>query len=311
MKANRNTIKNLVLITLGSNSVRMSINQIDSDHTYHEVKRCREAFSLLGEKNRLSAAAFQKTEQILKKFKVIYSAYPEVKVLGVAAAALRQAKNGREFAQRLQAETGIPVRILSEVQEANGDYLGVKDQVKPAKYLIMDTGGGSTELVYVNGNKHYAASIPWGAISLSFGFGLTDVVRNENWSDAVSFIGSQLNDISWFKDVDFDTPLVLLGGAHRALARISKHLGKESQPDQIEGYEMQYDDVVDAYDYLAAMNLNEREKVPGLESRRAEVILGGLLPLYYVITRVNSENVIFSERGVRQGILNELIKQLK
>ena len=98
-------------------------------------------------------------------------------------------------------------------------------------------------------------------------------------------------------------PIVLLGGANRTLARMSRSYRHKNR-GSIHGYRLTSRVVYATYRELLSRNLAQRKKMPGLEPDRADIIIGGMLPLVTLL-----ERVIFSESGVREGIITEYIQQ--
>jgi Exopolyphosphatase len=126
-------MNNLVIVDLGSNSVRMTINEIRPDQTFREVARYKEDSRLsegMGDEKELQDAAIQRTLDALRKFKIIYKDLPNLTVKAITTAAVRQANNQAEFLERVQREIGLKLDILSGDDEAYYDYLGVKHRLR-------------------------------------------------------------------------------------------------------------------------------------------------------------------------------------
>lgn len=302
-------MKNLIVIDLGSNSLRMAINRRQPDGTYQEVKHLRNPTRLsheMGPKKILQPRVVKQAIQALKGFKAIYSKLPDVKVVGIATAAVRMASNQKSFLKRVWDAIGVHVKVLTGVQEATYDYLGVKDHVRASRYVIMDVGGGSIEIIYADHQRYHVISLPIGAVSLSEKYRLNDVVSGTDLFAAQEAFRKRLSQISWLQNVSH-VPLILLGGAHRALARISLH--QDQLPvNRLSGYTLTRSRIFDEYRQLLAANLKQREKIPGLEVNRAPVIVGGLLPLTLMMNYLRVNQVHFSNCGVRQGLIRDTVK---
>ena len=299
-------MKNLVLINLGSNSLRMTVNQIRPAGGVHEVKYLRNACRLshgMGPEKIIQPGIVQKALHALSTFKRVYTKYPQTKVIAVATAAVREARNRREFLTRITRQTGIQVKVLSGVQEANYDYLGLKKRISAPKYLVMDCGGGSIELVGVDHDQRNLISLNCGAVSLTERFHLNNLVSGADLAAAQDYFLTRLRQIKWLNNFRH-VPLVLLGGAHRALVRIDAHR-HHVQLDQLSGSLLNRRRVLDDYCWLLSLNLTQRKRVPGLETNRADVILGGLLPLTVILNRLDSDRCRFSSCGVRQGLIEQ------
>lgn len=163
----------------------------------------------------------------------------------------------------------------------------------------MDVGGGSTEIIAIDGERKHLVSLPIGAVSLSEDFALGDQIAADHWAAALHEIQGYFHHLPWLHSM-YGCPIVLLGGAHRALARmLHKPLDSTLVPEI----------VFRAYQDLLEKNLDERKQISGLEVQRADVIVGGLLPLVILLDDLNIPKIHFSAGGVRQGLIRELIRK--
>lgn len=305
-------MKNLVIVDLGSNSVRMAINSITDEGTFREIRRVKEDSRIsegMGRERLLRPQAINRTIEALHRFKAIYEEYPRIEVRGITTAAVRMARNQKDFLKRVQRETGIKLEVLSGDDEAYYDYLGVINSLEVKDCLVLDTGGASCELIDVhNGKARNMISIPIGAVSLSERFHLSNVIRGDNLFSAEMFVNKQLRDVWWIMDA-FNKPVVLLGGANRTLARINRCRQKIALVNNIHGYRLKTEAINRTFRSLITRNLENRKKIAGLETARADIIVGGVLPLVMLLQMIDSDRVIFSESGVREGIISEYINQ--
>lgn len=305
-------MKNLVIVDLGSNSVRMAINSITDEGTFREIRRVKEDSRIsegMGRERLLRPQAINRTIEALHHFKAIYEEYPRIEVRGITTAAVRMARNQKDFLKRVQRETGIKLEVLSGDDEAYYDYLGVINSLEVKDCLVLDTGGASCELIDVhNGKARNMISIPIGAVSLSERFHLSNVIRGDNLFSAEMFVNKQLRDVWWIMDA-FNKPVVLLGGANRTLARINRCRQKIARVNNIHGYRLKTEAINRTFRSLITRNLENRKKIAGLETARADIIVGGVLPLVMLLQMIDSDRVIFSESGVREGIISEYINQ--
>lgn len=309
--------ENLAIVDLGSNSTRMAITEIAPDGRFREIKRVKENTRLsegMGREKMLQKAAMDRTISALKKFKRIYSAVPNVKVRAISTAAVRQAHNRKEFIDRVKREVGIQIQVLSGKKEAYYDYLGVIRTLKLNHCLILDVGGASCELILVQQKRvRDLVSLPVGAVNLSEQFRLGGYVKSADLFRAQVSLNERLTKIPWLRYAT-RVPIVLLGGANRTLARMSRayqHHGKNSGTNSIHGYQLTSRVVFATYRELLNKNLAQRKWMPGLEPERADIIVGGMLPLVLLLQRNSDGRVIFSESGVREGIITEYVNQRK
>lgn len=309
--------ENLAIVDLGSNSTRMAITEIASDGRFREIKRVKENTRLsegMGREKVLQKNAMDRTIAALKRFKKIYSTVPNIQVRAISTAAVRQAKNRQEFLNRVENEVGIHLQVLSGKKEAYYDYLGVIRTLKLNHCLILDVGGASCELILVQQRRaRDLISLPVGAVNLSEQFHLGGYVRATDLFRAQVSMNERLTKIPWLRYAT-RVPIVLLGGANRTLARMTRayhHHGRRHSSRSIHGYQLSSRVVFATYRELLSKNLAQRKRMPGLEPERADIIIGGMLPLVSLLQRNSDGRVIFSESGVREGIITEYVNQRK
>jgi exopolyphosphatase/guanosine-5'-triphosphate,3'-diphosphate pyrophosphatase len=141
-------LKNVAVIDIGSNSVRLVLFEITATG-FKVIDDMKETVRLgedLEKDGLIKETAIGRTIKTLKMFNNVCQAN-NAPILAVATAAARKAKNSQELIRRLQAETGIAVRIISGEEEALLDYQGVVNSIDIQDGLIIDIGGGSSELV--------------------------------------------------------------------------------------------------------------------------------------------------------------------
>ncbi len=217
--------ENLAIVDLGSNSTRMAITEIAPDGRFREIKRVKENTRLsegMGREKMLQKNAMDRTIAALKRFKKIYSTVPNIQVRAISTAAVRQARNRQEFLDRVEKEVGIHLQVLSGKKEAYYDYLGVIRTLKLNHCLILDVGGASCELILVQQRRaRDLISLPVGAVNLSEQFHLGGYVRSADLFRAQVSMNERLTKIPWLRYAT-RVPIVLLGGANRTLARMTR-----------------------------------------------------------------------------------------
>ena len=308
------TNTNLVVIDLGSNSVRMQISQIDDYGGYTVIGYFREYVRLsenMGKEMTLKEEPMNRTIQALKNFKARYTQYDHVVVKAVATAAVREAKNQAEFLKRVKDEVGLDLQVISGSTEAYLDYVGVVNTLPVRNGIIMDCGGASTELVWVqNGACKERISIPIGSVVLSQNYNLSDTISASDLYNAMNAAGQKISTVRWLGLVH-NLPLIALGGSNRTIAKIHRRevTDEVDELPDIHGMHLPPHYIFNLVGKLIAMNKDERMKIPGLAKNRADVIVGGLIPISLVLRNLQISEVIFSNCGLRDGILFEYLRQ--
>lgn len=308
------TNTNLVVIDLGSNSVRMQISQIDDYGGYTVIGYFREYVRLsenMGKEMTLKEEPMNRTIQALKDFKTRYTQYDNVVVKAVATAAVRGAKNQAEFLKRVKDEVGLDLQVISGSTEAYLDYIGVVNTLPVRNGIIMDCGGASTELIWVqNGACKERVSIPVGSVVLSQNYNLADTISASDLYSAMNAAGQKISTVRWLGQVH-NLPLIALGGSNRTIAKIHRRevTDEVDELPDIHGMHLPPHYIFNLISKLIAMNKDERMKIPGLAKNRADVIVGGLIPISLVLRNLQISEVIFSNCGLRDGILFEYLRQ--
>lgn len=302
----------LAIVDLGSNSTRMVVEKINVDGTYTEVERTKEDTRLsegMGETLALQPFAIKRVITALINFKAIYQQYAEVEVIAIATAAVRQATNQADFLAQVKAAVGIDVQVLSGDDEAYYDYLGVQRTLPLTDGLLVDTGGASVELILIkNGRKEALVSVPFGAVSLSEKFNLHEQPTATQIFTAQRYVQAIYNQIPWLIDAR-RLPIILLGGANRTLARMQQATTTAIIDQNFHGFEISIADVLDLFAKMMDTDKIGRIAMPGLDANRADIILGGCLPIINLIMMLNTSKIIFSESGVREGIITEYLNR--
>jgi len=310
-------MENFVVIDLGSNSVRMSVTEIDSDGSFRAVQQHKEMVRLsedMGTEKILQEPAIERTIAALQKFAAIYQQLPNVTLRAVATAAVRSAKNQKKFIKRVADEVdGLKIEVIPGTMEAYYDYLGVINTLPVTNCVIMDTGGASCELVLVqNGKVQNLISLPIGAVNLTETFykNGVDQLKAEDLFWETTFVNRLFNGVWWLHRGQ-NLPIIALGGSNRTLAKIQRKGKNVLNFEDIHGFRMNVAEVNDVYAKVISKDLAGRKKIPGLAKDRADIIAGGMTPIVTILRFLDSDRVVFSQNGVREGILYEHISQLQ
>lgn len=262
----------------------------------------------LGEKV-LKKAAIERTLAALADFKKEYQNLPNLKVKGIATAAVRAASNSQAFLNQVKELTGVDVEVLSGDAEAYYDYVGVKNSLKLNDFILCDMGGGSFELAVVkDGQAVNLASIPFGAVSLTERFNAQDLLSAKDLFRFQGFVQGLFNEQLWLLEGRY-LPLVLLGGANRTVARTEMMRRGQKNLDEFHGVKMSARSFLNIYTDWLGLNFSQRQERLGVEADRADIILGGLTPIAQLIQQLDIPELIFSESGVREGILYSMVTE--
>lgn len=295
--------RNIAIIDLGSNSARLVILSLDDKNAYKMLDQAKIAVRLsegMEEDMMLQDEPMNRTVKAIKLFKSLYSSFNvrEEDVYPIATAALRMAKNADVLQERLAEVIGRPFDVISGNREAYLDYLGVVNTIDISECLIIDIGGGSTELVLVkNREVKEAISLPFGSVILSERFKKGVKI---NRKAIESFIEAELDKVTWLKEA-MKMEIVGLGGAIRTLAKVDRyHLG--FQLNTIHNYRIDRKSAIGMCEKIFNSSPKEAAEIRGISDARSDIISGGLYPLYMIMKRFKSKQLIISGNGLREGL---------
>jgi exopolyphosphatase/guanosine-5'-triphosphate,3'-diphosphate pyrophosphatase len=272
-------------VDIGSNSVRLEVAEtgqgtVASDR---QVVRLGESVFQTGH---VTEEALDRLCSVLTRMRQICRKKNVARIRAVATAALREAENQAEFVARASAALGAPVEIISGEEEARLIYLGV--QVRwpnpPGRCLIVDVGGGSTELIVTeNRSIENAWSLPMGALrpNLTLDFPVRAILARP--LDLV--IGTSA------------TAAAVVSAAN-GLARYGR-----ADADHLSASTVQ---ICSLYERLLRLDLAERRQIVGIGPQRAEVIVSGTEILVNLLRQLGAPALRYSMAGVRDGIILEL-----
>lgn len=300
----------IAAIDIGTNSFHLIIAELSKNKKIKLLDRERVFLRIGNDKqNGLSYISSQdtvKATNVLLNFKHLAEVH-KAKISAVATSAVREASNNKDFVKTIFKQTSIKIDIIDGRTEAKLIFLGMKNALplENSRILGIDIGGGSTEFIYGLNNKlKYAESVKVGAVRLSnlffpkYRITRTSVTNCENYVE--DLIRKQI-DLKVFSNLDFAV------GSSGTVDTIC--LVKSNQTDgivrkKLNGYEFTKDDFENIYDLI--MNLKtpeDRSLVPGLESKRADIIPAGLIILKKIFQLFQLNKMVLSEYALREGVV--------
>lgn len=295
-------MKKLAVIDLGSNSIRMSIFAIDGE-TVKTLEAYRSVIGLSRGMNVdmcLRQDAQMRAVDAVLEYKKILGEQNVEKVIFVATAAVRKAKNQREFLALMKEKTDFDIIVATGHQEAALDALAVKEALGIDKGIICDIGGGSTELIEVG--SHNKISIPYGCRSITEMF--FDQENAESLSRAEEFLDGEFRAVEWLDALKGES-IVGIGGTLRAAARFD--MGDDA-PKNIENYRISPERMGEIMDVIINATPEEREKIPAIGKDRADIILAGAVFVKSLIKAIRPREFVVADVGVREGAAIDFVQ---
>jgi len=295
----------VAVIDLGSNTTRLNVFKLDDaaqPELLAEAKyKVRLSEDMGDDKVLINPAAIQRALDAMQNFSRILAGYPDVRVLAVATEAMRRARNGPALAELLYQTTGIPIRIISGEEEAFFDFQAVRHTMPERDALIIDTGGGSCELILMRDGKcRQTVSLPIGSVVLSEKF--TD--KGDMTAAAIfrlfNHVHARLSMVTWLSEAR-GLPVIAVGGNHRAVAKIWKN--NQDDDASLHGFEITRDNMNSLYIDLLDADSSRRQVMLGKNKDRADIISAGLVPLIQCLRLLETRKIIFCETGLREGVI--------
>jgi exopolyphosphatase/guanosine-5'-triphosphate,3'-diphosphate pyrophosphatase len=225
------------------------------------------------------------------------------KILTAATAALRDASDGADFIARTKARTALDLEIITGETEARLVYLSSIKGLKldlTSKLLIVDIGGGSTELIRAQlGGAIDAVSLQIGSVRMTERMIRSDPPHAREAADLRLAIDQALASLRWNFIPD---TMVGIAGTVTTVCAVALSLAQYDAV-RVHGYGLARREVVRVLGELGSVGLEERKKIPGVEAGRADVIFAGTVILERIMAHFNLDRIIVSDQGVRWGLV--------
>lgn len=297
------------IVDLGSNTIRLCIYESKEDKiTSLFEKKIMAGLVNYITNEKLSDKGIKRACEVLKEYDQILNNFNiEKKDVHVfATASLRNINNSQEVIEIIKEETNYNVELLSGEEEAILDFKGATRVVNYDTGLLIDIGGGSTEIAgYKNKELIFAVSMPVGSLNLYIKFVKKIIPKPHEREEMKEYILEQLKKLELKKDTFINVCGV--GGTIRAAVKLSNHMFKEgkSLPD---GEKKLL--VTEAREILKEIsNSHKKTLKPVFQTipDRTHTIIPGILILDTIAEYFNCEEITVSRYGIREGYLYEKI----
>ncbi|ACG71931.1 Ppx/GppA phosphatase [Anaeromyxobacter sp. K] len=255
---------------------------------------------------RLDPAAIRETVATLAAFAAEARALGADEIACVATSAARDAANGDEFFEAARAAAGLSPRVISGDEEARLVYgSAFRDFGAGGPLAVLDVGGGSTEFIVGEGPEPRArVSLQVGAVRLTERHVRADPVRAEELAAMRAGAREALAPLAAL-GAGAGARLVGVAGTVTTLSAVAQAL-PAYDAERVHGAELRLDQVERLLARLAALPVAARAALPGMEPKRADVILGGGVVVAEAMRLAGFDRLTVSDRGVRWGLLYEL-----
>ncbi|MEC7652654.1 MAG: Ppx/GppA phosphatase family protein [Cyanobacteriota bacterium] len=305
--------RRIAAIDIGTNSFHLLVAAVDPKLRTFRIIQAEKATTRLGERDpetgELTAAAMQRGLETLRQFRDLAASHRVEQIVTAATSAVREAPNGRDFLQTILDDLGMEVDLVSGPEEARLIYLGVLSGMPfgDRPHLLLDIGGGSTELILADGRDARAlTSTRVGAVRLQRDFVRDDPMPPQRRSFLQAFIQGSLEpavDKVRRRIKPGETPvLVATSGTAMAIGSLAAS-EEERPPRKLHGYCVTRQSLNQVVDRLITMTPAQRRDLAPINDRRAEIIVPGALILQTTMKMLGVEEFVLSERALREGLI--------
>jgi exopolyphosphatase/guanosine-5'-triphosphate,3'-diphosphate pyrophosphatase len=310
----------LATIDIGTNTFRLLIAEVTfipgkNNFRIKEILSER-IITRLGEgisKNGLiNEQAVARSIAALKKFRDILLQHRVQALSAVATSALRDAGNGDSFIKQARQESGFDILIISGEEEAKKTASGMLLDIQvPETALLVDIGGGSTELVLTEKKKNrLIKSINLGVLHLAGKYMKNDPPDKEHLARMEDEIAQKIRSAHSPFSKLFTKKTVLIGtaGTVTALASMAQNLNVFDHR-KIHNTKVSGNLINNIYSRISALTSVERAKPPPFEPARLDIIVPGTFILLKLMEEFGFKEIIVSNYGLREGLLLELYEK--
>jgi exopolyphosphatase/guanosine-5'-triphosphate,3'-diphosphate pyrophosphatase len=280
-------------VDLGTNSTRLLVADVADGRLEEAGRNLR--ITRLGEgvdsRRRLLPTAVARVRNCLSDYRRQLEALGAERTLCIATSAVRDAENGEAFLGEIEWSYGFRTRLLSGDDEALLTFRGVTSGRPLAeRTLVVDIGGGSTELIVGGEDVEWHTSLDIGCVRLT-----------ERFGDDLRACGAHVRAL--LPDLDVSSAIGVAGTV-TSLAALDLGL-VEYDPERVHSHQLSRDAVERQLERLASLTLDERRRVPGLEPERAPVIVAGAVILLEILRRYDLAGLEASEHDLLHGAVLE------
>lgn len=307
----------LAALDLGTNNCRLLVCEVRPEglevvDSFSRIVRLGEGLS---RHERLSEAAMARTLAALKVCAKIVARHRCVAVRCVATEACRRAVNGPDFLRRVQRVTGLTLELIDREEEARLAMLGCLPLADPDadRLLVVDIGGGSTDLLWLDrraepeeGEPGEALSLPLGVVTLAETFGRE--VTPEGYASMVEHVHERLRELDPPRATGEEGAVEMLGTSGTVTTLAALHIGlRRYDRRKVDGLVLPFAAIRTVAAHLRALDNAARAAHPCIGQGRADLVVAGCAILDAVHRIWPVERLTVADRGLREGILARLM----
>lgn len=305
----------IAALDLGSNSFHLLVVETRPDGSFTPIVREKEMLRLgdvVARNGRLTPESVDRAVEVVRRFRTIAETHGTEELVAYGTAALREAANGPEVTDRIEAETGVRVQVVNGIREAQLVFEAIRASVlmEPAPVLCADLGGGSLELAVGDQfGLRYATSLHLGVGRLTAELVRSDPPTQKDLHRLRRRVEEELGDV--LEDVLARGPKQLVGssGTFCALTRASAALRDGVVPVSVNQLSVTLSELRSLGRLVKSLDSEARAALPGVDARRAELLPAGVVVAETLIEATGLDALTTSEWALREGMVLKVLKR--
>jgi exopolyphosphatase / guanosine-5'-triphosphate,3'-diphosphate pyrophosphatase len=289
-------------IDCGTNSTRLLIS--DGERPIDRLMRVTRLGSGVDRSGRLDPDAIERTLRVLREYRQVMDRHDVRGVRIAATSAARDASNRQEFFGPASELVGAEPELLTGSEEAELSFMGATTGLGlPGRSLVVDIGGGSTEFALGAEGLEASLSVDMGCVRMTEKYLRHDPPLPEELSNCLAEVEQHLDDVAREVPGAGDAVRFIgLAGTVTTVAAVEIGL-IEYDRDAIHHFSLRREAAEDVFRTLATESLADRVHNPGLESARADVIVGGCCILVGIFRYFGFDECLVSEADILDGLV--------
>lgn len=297
--------RRLAVIDMGSNTFRLVVFRYRPGGAFRLVDEIRDTVRLSrgADASGIRADAVERAGHVARLYAAFCAAEHIDEIDAVTTSAARDAVNRHEVMRALTADGRLPVRVLSEHEEARYGYLGAVNSTTLTDGWVLDLGGGSIQATEVIGRRMgRSMSRPLGAVRMTEAFLSAPRTKRSDLAALRRHVEATLGAVEWFPELG--ERVIGIGGTVRTLARMAQKA--ERHPlDELHGYVLRRDALEELIERMAELPVAERASIPGLKADRADITLAGAVVIATAMDMAGAPAIEICGQGLREGVFFE------
>lgn len=319
-------------IDCGTNSIRLKVASVDADGMHEIVPRMLRVIRLgqdVDKTHRFADEALERARAAAKEFAEVLAEHPVDGIRFVATSATRDARNREEFESMMESILGVVPEVIPGTEEADLSFLGATSVVErdlEAPYVVIDLGGGSTELVLGGDGENAPKTEVQAAFSMNIGSVrmterhlLTDPPTDAEIDAAIADIDAHIDEA--FATVPAGKARTIIGVSGTVTTMTALTMGlTEYNHRLVDGVRVSLEDAYAVNDRFLRMTREERRQYKTIHPGRIDVVGGGALVWSRVLARISEaaredhgtpiDSFVASEHGLLDGIILDYGRRL-